>query len=77
LKALALFPSEREKDGGEWKDKSDDQIRTALQEMQWFSAVWLNEIAVYDHNRRLEELDRQAFEAENPPPPQTARGEPA
>lgn len=56
LRALTLFPSERK---GDWAGMSDDQIRAVVKECEWMLTAWTNEIAVYEHNRRLEELDAE------------------
>lgn len=56
LKALVLHPGER---GGEYKNITDDQLRVRIQEAEWMLTCWTNEIAVFEHNRRLEELERQ------------------
>jgi hypothetical protein len=58
LKALVLDPSER---SGEWQGRSDESIRGAIREMQWMSAAWANEVAVFEYNRQREELAQQAL----------------
>lgn len=56
LKALTLFPSER---SGDLAGMTDDQLRVKVQEVEWMLSCWSNEIAVFEHNRRLEELDAE------------------
>ena len=57
IEALLLDPSER---GGEFKNMSDDAIRARARAVEWLLAVLRNELAAATHNRRLDELDRQA-----------------
>lgn len=56
IKALVLHPSERK---GEYEGVDDTALRAKVQECEWMLSVWSNEIAVHEHNRRIEELDRQ------------------
>lgn len=63
LKLLALYPAER---AGELKDLEDDQLRAVVRECEWMTNVWRNELQVAEHNRRLEEAERER-EAGNPP----------
>jgi hypothetical protein len=56
IKALILTPAER---SGEYKDMDDAAIRAQIREAEWLLAVFVNEVAVFDHNRRVEELQRQ------------------
>ena len=56
VRALVLDPSERE---GEFKGMEDSAIRARVREAEWMLSAWANEVAVHDHNRRLDELDRQ------------------
>jgi len=56
VKALILSPAERD---GEFKDMADTELRARIREAEWILSVLPNEVAVYDHNRRLDELDRQ------------------
>lgn len=63
LSQLALFPAER---SGEFKQLADDQLRAIVRECEWMTAVWRNEIAASDHNRRLDELERGQIPAANP-----------
>jgi hypothetical protein len=65
IKALILTPAERT---GEYKDMDDSAIRAQIREAEWLLAVFVNEVAVFDHNRRVDELQRQ----ENPEAPSTA-----
>ena len=65
IKALILTPAERT---GEFKDMEDSAIRAQIREAEWLLAVFVNEVAVFDHNRRVDELQRQ----ENPEAPSTA-----
>ena len=59
IKALILTPAER---SGEFKDMDDSAIRAQIREAEWMLTAFDNEIAVFDHNRRMDELQRQ----ENP-----------
>lgn len=52
VKLLILHPSERK---GEVVD--DATLRARIQECEWMLAVWDNEIAIFDLNRRRDELD--------------------
>jgi hypothetical protein len=56
IKALILTPAERT---GEYKDMDDSTIRAQVREAEWLLAVFVNEVAVFDHNRRMDELQRQ------------------
>ena len=56
LKALVLHPAERK---GEYEGIDDNTIRVKIQECEWMLSAWTNELLVYDHNRRLDELERQ------------------
>lgn len=56
IKALILTPAERT---GEFKDMEDSAIRAQIREAEWLLAVFVNEVAVFDHNRRVDELQRQ------------------
>jgi hypothetical protein len=67
IKALTLGRSERAKEyAGQEFDAEDDLLRAIIRDCTWMTNVWQNEIAVADHNRRLDELDRQAQAAANP-----------
>ena len=56
IKALILTPAERT---GEFKEMDDSAIRAQIREAEWLLAVFVNEVAVFDHNRRMDELQRQ------------------
>lgn len=56
IKALVLSPAERE---GEFKEMDDATIRARIREVEWMLTAFVNEIAVFDHNRRLDELQLQ------------------
>lgn len=56
IKALVLTPPERT---GEYKNLSDDAIRSRITECEFMLAVWNNEIVVFEGNRRRDELERQ------------------
>jgi len=60
IKALILSPDERI---GELKDVRDDDLRARIRAIEWLLTVFQNEVAIHDHNRRLDELD-----AANTPP---------
>lgn len=61
LKALRLNPSERavEYKGTEFEVADDTFLRAVIRDIEWMLGIWEKELAVYDHNRRLDELDRQ------------------
>lgn len=65
IRNLLLEPSER---AGEYKGMDDGAIRQRARAIEWFLSTIRNELAVADHNRRLDELDRQEQEtpAANP-----------
>ena len=54
IKALVLHPEER---SGDYKGVADESIRSQIKECEFVLNVWNNELAAYDHNRRLEELE--------------------
>jgi hypothetical protein len=56
IKALILTPAERT---GEFKDMDDSAIRAQIREAEWLLTAFVNEIAVFDHNRRVDELHGQ------------------
>ena len=56
IKALVLNPAERT---GEYKDRDDASIRSDIKVLEWVLSCWQNEISVFEHNKRLEELDAQ------------------
>jgi hypothetical protein len=56
LRSLTLFPSERK---GDHAGLTDDQLRCVVKEVEWMLSCWSNEIAVFEHNRRIEELDAE------------------
>ena len=56
LKALVLDSAERE---GDYKGMEDTAIKARIRECEWMLSAWVNEVAVHDHNRRRDELDRQ------------------
>jgi hypothetical protein len=56
IKALILTPSERT---GEFKGMDDSAIRAQIREAEWLLTAFVNEIAVFDHNRRVDELHGQ------------------
>ena len=59
LVALTLSPSERLDSGSTFKKATDEELRATIRENEWMLAVWKNEVANYDANRRRDELDRQ------------------
>lgn len=63
IKALVLHPSERK---GEYAGVDDNAIRARIRESEWMLGAWPNEVSVYEHNRRLEELDSQTNGAQAP-----------
>jgi hypothetical protein len=63
LKALVLSASERAKAGGEFANVEDGDLRAIIRECEWMTAVWQNELNVFEMNRRGDELARQ--EAQN------------
>jgi len=64
IKALVLTPAERE---GEYKNLDDSALRARIREAEWMLTAFPNEVVVFDHNRRLDELQGQ-----NPESPTTA-----
>jgi hypothetical protein len=61
VKALCLSRSERTTAyKGTDFDTDDEVLRAMIRDCEWMIAVWSNEIAAAEHNRRLDELDRQA-----------------
>lgn len=56
IKALVLNPAERK---GEYQGVDDTEIRARIRESEWMLMVWPNEVSVYEHNRRLEEIETQ------------------
>jgi hypothetical protein len=65
IKALILTPAERT---GEHKEMDDAAIRAQIREAEWLLTAFVNEVAVFDHNRRMDELQR----TDNPEAPSTA-----
>ena len=63
IKALVLHPAERK---GEYQGVDDNAIRVRIQEAEWMLNAWVNEVSVYEHNRRVEEIARQDNGAEAP-----------
>lgn len=63
IKLLALYPAER---SGELKDLSDDQLRAVVRECEWMTNVWKNEFAVAEHNRLVDEAERQRLSGTEP-----------
>ena len=56
IRSLVIPPEQR---SGEHKGLSDDALRAKLQEAEWMLVAWDQEVKVFEHNRRLEELERQ------------------
>lgn len=65
IKALVLSPSERD---GEYKEMDDATIRARIREVEWMLTAFVNEVAVFEHNRRLDELERQGSPDSSIPP---------
>lgn len=63
IKTLVLHPSERPE-----QDRDDSRLRGRIEELEWMLAAWPNEINVYEHNRRLDELDRVTEDGLEPSP---------
>ena len=60
LRALTLSRSERAVElKGTDMDTDDDILRAMIRDATWMTTCWTNEISVAEHNRRLDELDRQ------------------
>ena len=59
VKALVLSRSERANvvKGSDF-DNEDDVLRAIIRDSEWMTVVWTNELLVAEHNRRLDELDR-------------------
>jgi hypothetical protein len=61
VKALTMTRTERAAQfAGTDFDTDDDVLRAVIRDCTWMVGCWTNEIAVAEHNRRLDELDRQA-----------------
>jgi hypothetical protein len=56
ITALVLDPTER---SGEYKGMDDGMIRQRARAVEWLLSILRNELAAADHNRALDELDRQ------------------
>jgi hypothetical protein len=54
LQALRTVPEKR---SGEWKGMHDHDLRAKLDEDEWLLVAFQNEVNVFDHNKRLDELD--------------------
>ena len=67
LNALLLPPAERKVRGGEFADTEDADLRAIIRECDWNRLVWAQHLSAYDHNRRLDELDRQGNGATDTP----------
>ena len=57
IKSLVLHPSERPEE-----DRDDQALRGKIQELEWMLVSWANTVQVFEHNQRLDELDRAAQE---------------
>lgn len=58
LKALVLTRSERATEFAKSDFDTDDEVlRAMIRDSEWMVTCWDNEVAVYEHNRRLDELD--------------------
>ena len=66
VKALTQSRSERavEYKGTDF-DTDDDVLRAVIRDCTWMVGCWGNEIAVAEHNRTLDELDRQSASGPN------------
>lgn len=63
VKALVMSRTERaERYAKSDLNTDDDVLRAIVRDVEWMASVWLNEIAVADHNRRLDELQSQTAE---------------
>lgn len=58
LASLALNKDERQKSAGTFKDKTDDELRSIIQEADWWLTFWINQLKSFDFNRQQEELLR-------------------
>lgn len=60
LKALALTRPERavQMKGSDF-DTDDDVLRAMIRESEWMLSAWDNEVLVFEHNRKRDELARQ------------------
>jgi hypothetical protein len=66
LKALALTRGERTEDfKGTDFNAEDDILRAMIRDCEWMAVAWDNEISVFEHNRRVDELSA-ASPAANP-----------
>ena len=59
VKALVLTRTERAAQyKGQDLDTDDDVLRAIIRDCEWMLACWVNELKVWDYNRRRDELDR-------------------
>lgn len=67
MKSLRLSVEERMESlpKGNTFRKSDDALREMIADCEWLASAFLNELAVHDFNRRLDELERQGQPATN------------
>lgn len=61
IKTLTLHRAERS------GQESGTALRGAIEELQWMLLCWQNEVTVFDHNRRVDELHEQAASRELAP----------
>lgn len=60
IKALVLSQAERSTQyKGTAFDTDDNVLRAIIRDCEWMTACWANEVAASEHNRRLDELERQ------------------
>ena len=60
VKALTLTRSERAAQlKGTDYDTEDDVLRAMIRDCGWMIELWQRELYAWDHNQRLDELDRQ------------------
>ena len=60
VKALTMSRTERAAQmAGTDFDTEDDVLRAIIRDCTWMTVCWYNEVNASDHNRRLDELDRQ------------------
>lgn len=64
VKALVMSRTERAaKYKGTHFDADDDVLRAIVRDCEWMISVWIREVSATEHNRQLDELERQNSDA--------------
>ncbi len=66
LKALCMSVEERKEKGGDFRFKSDDQLRQIIEDSERIAVFWDNELNAYDMNLRRDQLRQQNGEGVTP-----------